>query len=580
MFSKKYILIIFFISLNVCCAQSKLIGDEKDTIVAKIGNDYNVTFQDLRQYFIDWQYNIKYRNRNIYAGYKEALNSLIENQMKRIDFFSRGLNKNKDLMKSMNRIINEEMRVDYFNEQLNSKYVNEKKAREVYNVMDKEVIYYQIVLPLHGNEKKTTLDSLNSKAIQIQTDISKTKDIVKYLKKLSAKNAAFGNLNKINWEQSVTDPVGSVVFNLKKGFTRIIKSVDGFYIVKVTDIKKIKLEPFEKMKNEIMAKLKNVYFPIFEDEFKNEMKESVDEGTLKWNENGLAKIAEWSNIPRFYLSAYEDTIQNVIKNGGNFEILSYHNGSVDLKEYLHLLDDVLIMNPEEEIDNSKIKKFILEAVRDENVIKEARRVITESDIFNPYTKNAVLRYRIAVQYNKAMIENQIPEATEEALLKFYEEHKNSIFYQLQVKYIHARIYTDSVKAANEMKEINKGIPFEKISNSWYNKSFVREKDGELKSYFSTEPPYLAKAAFKLNLNEVAGPIEYTDTSNVKNYAVIKCVNILPEKQLTYDDVKNKIKEKFIDYYREKISKEVDLQLRKKYKVEIFYNVLSNVLSSK
>ena len=83
----------------------------------------------------------------------------------------------------------------------------------------------------------------------------------------------------------------------------------------------------------------------------------------------------------------------------------------------------------------------------------------------------------------------------------------------------------------------------------------------------------------MELNEVAGPIVYTDTSNVKNYAVIKCVNILPEKQLTYDEVKNNIKQKFIDYYRNKISDEVDQQLRKKYKVKIFENVLSNAISA-
>ena len=322
------------------------------------------------------------------------------------------------------------------------------------------------------------------------------------------------------------------------------------------------------------------YFPIFEDEFDKKKKEFVDESTLKWNDKGLTKIAEWSNIPKFYSGAYEDTIQNVLKKGGNFEILSYNKGTVDLKEFLRLLDEVLVMNPDGKINNDIVKEFILKQVRTDNIIKEAKKVIDEKDIFNPYTKNAVLKYRIAVAYNRELIENQIPEATEAALHKFYEEHKDSIFYQLKVKYIHARIYTDSVKAADEIKEIKKGIPFEKISNSWFNKSFVREKDGKLKSYFSTEPPYLAEAAFKLELNEVAGPIEYTDTSNVKNYAVIKCVNILPEKQLTYEEVKNKIKDKFIDYYRNKISDEVDLQLKKKYKVEIFENVLSNALSAK
>ena len=579
MLSKKHISIIFFILLNICYANNKIIRDEKDTIVAKIGHDYNVTFKDLSQYVNDWQYNLKYR-RNIYVAYKVALDALIKNQLKRFDFFERRLNENKDLMRSMNRIINEELSVEYFNELLNLKYVNEKKARDAYNLMDKEVIYYQIVLPLHGDEKKGILDSLKTKALKIQNDISKAKDVEKFVKKYSSENVNDDNPKKVAWEQSISDPVGNVVFNLKKGFTRVIESIDGYYIVKVTDIKKINLEPFEKIRNTIITKLKNVYFPIYEEEFQKIKNGFVDESTLKWNDKGLTKIAEWSNIPKFYSDAYEDTIQNVLKKGGNFELLSYNNGLVDLKEYLRLLDEVVIMNPNGTIDNDEVKKYILETVRTDYIIKEAKKIDKEKDIFNAYTKNAVLKHRIALAYNQELIENQIPEATEAALHKFYEEQRDSIFYQLKVIYIHARIYTDSIKAADEIKEIKKGIPFEKISNSWFNKGFVREKDGKLKSYFSTEPPYLAEAAFKLELNEVAGPIEYTDTSNVKNYAVIKCADILPEKQLTYEDVKNEIKEKFIDYYRNKISNEVDLRLKKKYKVEIFENVLSNALSAK
>lgn len=576
----KFILILYTCTLTLNYADNDVIQNSNDTIIAKIGHDYIVTFKDLSQYVNDWQYNLKYRNRNKYVAYKVALDALIKNQMKRFDFFERRLNENKDLMKSMNRIINEELSVEYFEKLFNSKYVNEKKARDAYKMMGKEVIYYQIVLPLHGDENKGTLDSLKTIALKIQNDIRKAKDVEQFVKKYSSKNIIDDNPKKIAWEQSITDPVGNVVFNLKKGFTRIIVSLDGYYIVKVTDIKKNSLEPYEKMKNDIMSKLRNIYFPIFEDEFDKKKNEFVDESTIKWNDEGLTKIAEWSNIPRFYLDVYEDTIQNVLKKGGNFEILSYNKGLVDLKEYLHLLDEVEIMNPNGKIDNEIVKKFILELVRTDNIIKEAKEVINEKDIFNPYTKNDVLKHRIALQYNRELIENQIPEATKAALHKFYEEQRDSIFYQLKVVYIHARIYTDSLKAADEIKEIKKGIPFEKISNSWLNKSFVREKDGKLNSYFSTEPPYLAEAAFKLELNDVAGPIEYSDTSKVKNYAVIKCVNILPEKQLTYEDVKNKIKEKFINYYRSKISDEVDLRLKKKYHVEIFENTLSQALSTK
>ncbi len=85
----------------------------------------------------------------------------------------------------------------------------------------------------------------------------------------------------------------------------------------------------------------------------------------------------------------------------------------------------------------------------------------------------------------------------------------------------------------------------------------------------------------LSLNESAGPVKYDDSTEGKQFAVIKCFQIQPEKQLTYDDVKgNKIEEEFKNYYRQKISDEVDARLKKKYVVEIFENVLSEAIASK
>lgn len=574
---KKYILIIFLILFNICCAKDKIIKDEKDTIVAKIGQDYNVTFKDLSQYVYDWNYNVKFRNKS--ESYKRALDSLIINQLKRFDFFDRGLDKDENVVRNIRRYINEEIIVEYYENSFVSKYVNEKNALAAYKEMDKEVIVYQIILPIHGKEKKEKLDSLKIKAIEIQNEFSKTNDAEKIVKKYSSKEYNFVNPISISWEQSVKDPVGSVVFKLKKDFTRVIKSIDGYYIVKVIDIKKIDLEPFEKIKNVIISKLKEVYTEVYEKEYEDLKNGFVDEKSLKWNEKSLSKIAEWSNIKGFYSGSYKDTIQNNLNKGGNFEILSYSKGFVDLKEYFRFLYEVVIMDPKTVMDNSKVKEFILEAIRTDNIIKKAKELYSEKDIFNPYTKNTVMKHRITVLYNRNVIENQIPEATEAALHKFYEEQKDSVLYQLNVVETYVRIYSDSTKAADEIKEIRKGIPFEKISNVWFNKSFVRSRDGKLNSYFSSEPPYLAETAFKMGLNEVAGPIKYYNKENGKQFAVIKCVNITPEKQPTYNDVKNTIKKEFKDYYRKKISDEIVLRLRNKYNVEIFQNVLTQVLSA-
>ena len=111
------------------------------------------------------------------------------------------------------------------------------------------------------------------------------------------------------------------------------------------------------------------------------------------------------------------------------------------------------------------------------------------------------------------------------------------------------------------------------------KTFIRQRNGRISSYFSTEPPYLGKAAFELKLNEVAGPIEYTDSAGRIQYAVIKCMATRDEKQLTFEDARKTIVDDFKDYYRNKIAQSVAEKLRKKYTVTIYNDVVKQNLAA-
>ena len=572
----KYMFLLIFFLVLAGCAKDK--SNEDGKIVARIGKDYLVTVKDLKQYVADFNYERKFRVKS--EAYENALNTLIINQLKRFDFFDRKLNENKDLMMKIRRSINNELISNYYNKEFMKKYVNEKKAAEAYKEMDKEVIYNDILLPISENPSKGKVDSLKTIALEIEKGLSNNNDINELIKFYSLKNISTNDQKNITWLQSMSDPVAYVAFKLQKGFTRIIQSSDGFHIIKVIDIKKIKLEPFEKVKDEIITQLKRGYYQVYNKEYDDFRNKQIDKSSIKWNQKGLKQIVKWSSEnSNFYGGAFKDTIQNAILNDNDFEILSYNNGKVDLKEYLRLLDEVIILNPNIVLNSESVKGFILDAVYDDNVIKAAEKIGLEKDLITPYTKDLSIKDRLTYLYNQEVIEASIPEATPEALQKFYNDQKDSIFYQLKKINLFARIYSNSEKAAEEIKVINKGTPFEKVSNSWFVKTYIRERDGSLKSYRSQEPPYLAEAGFKLKLNEVAGPVEYYDSTKGKQFAVIKCIHIQPEKQLTYDEVKDKIVTEFKDYYRQKISDEVAAKLKKKYGVEIFEDTLSQAISS-
>ncbi len=578
--STKYLLFITVFFAVVGRAQDTSTSLEDTNVVARLDKDFVVTLKDLKQYIADWRYEQRFRVKS--EVYRNALNDLIRYRLRIFDFFDRQLDENPVLMAKIRRNINRELMDAFFDKTFVDKYANEKTAAEAYKEMDKEVLCNDITLPMPRHLTKVTLDSLKTIALGIETGLSKSDDIKSLTKSLPSKSFKLNAKRRVTWSETMTDPVAGVVFRLHKGFTRVIESTDGFHIVKVLDIKKVKVEPFEEVKDKIVAQLKKGYYEAYNNAYDDFRHGLVDKNSLRWNQRGLDQLVKWSSEDaRFFGGAYKDTIQNAISNGRNFEILSYRNGRVDLKEYLRFLEEVLVLNPNMTLNSASAKDFILEAVYDNNVVEAATKLGLQKKLVNPNTQDPVIADRLLSLYNQEVIDGSIPEATPEALHGFYEDHKDSIFYQLEVVYIYARIYSDSAKAAADMNEIRSGTPFEKVSDTWWVKMFIRERDGQLKAYRTPGGDYLAKAAFTLNLNESAGPIEYYDSTKGKQFAVIKCFQIQPEKQLTFDDVKGqRIKEEFKNYYRQQISDKIDATLRKKYGVEIFENVLSQAITSK
>ncbi|MFZ1289339.1 MAG: peptidyl-prolyl cis-trans isomerase [Melioribacteraceae bacterium] len=573
---RKYLFFIILTFIIVGCVKAKTNLGEAEKIIAQIGKDYKITLSDLEQYIKDWNYNKKFREKE--KIYNSALNDLITNQLKRFDFFDRKLDQNNELMNLERRSINYEIINTYFDKKFVSKYVNDSTAAKAYKEMDKEIICYDILLPISEKTTKEDLDSLKALALEIENNIFNNIQLDEIIKKHSLENSAIVKTINVSWSQSMNDPIAFVAFQLQKGSTQVLYNLDGFHILKAIDTKIIKLEPFEEVKEEIISDLKKGYYQTYNDEYSAYRKNLIDYSTIIWNESSLDQIVKWSNIDKFFGDAYKDTMQNAISNGNNFEILTYNKGKIDLKEFLRLLDEVVILNPNIILNDGSVKEFISDAVYDDNIVKAARKIGLEKELINPYTKNITIKSKIVYLYNLEIIERNTPEATTENLMKFYNEQRDSVFYQLNKVNIYTRIYSDSADATMEIKKISSGTPFEKISDRWFVKTFIRERDGTLKSFRSIEPPYLAEAAFKLELNQVSGPIEFEDAEKGKQYAVIKAIHILPEKQLSFDEVKGKrIEEDFKNFYRQKISMEIESNLKKKYNAKIFDEELSQAI---
>lgn len=571
------LLAYLFLFMNEGCGTDKL---PDSSIVAEYDADHSVTINELNKYVKDWLYYKKFKDRS--DVYNHALNDMITNQLKRVDFFEKGLDKNEKLIQSISRTINEELVSEYFETQYVSKYTSEEYAKKIYGIMDKEVVYQLIELSKPENASQEQLDSLKEKALAIKSEIDNGKDFSSLVKEYSQNKISLvnnGYMPPVNWRQSILDPVGGIIFRLNKDDVRVLNSDNAFIIVKIIDINKIHVEPFDSIKSKIISDLRNVYLNISFEEYEKDKKELIDENSLEWNTNALEEIVQWSNIPDFYKDKYQEIFANAIKNGDNKVILIYNNNNtLDYKELLRLLNNILILGSSNNIKEEDVKKFILEAIRTDIIVKKADSLDLKQKIFNAYTTNPALKNQIVYLYNQAVVEAKIPEATDEALHRFFKENEDTLYYQLEKRNLFVMVFPAEEDAEKASAKIINGTPFEKVTGSYLVRTYIKERNGEIKSYLSDEKPTFGKAAFEMKESEVSGPVKFEDENGQLKYAVIKCYYVRPEKQLTFNDVKNSITEDFKSYHRKNIEKEVKEELNSKYHPVINEEVLAKIIS--
>ncbi len=460
------------------------------------------------------------------------------------------------------------------------KYTNDEFARKVYGIMNKSVEYREIILKKPKGASKSELSKIEKKALDIKAEIENGADFNTMIQNYSQDKQSVQNNGyepPVVWNQSLSDPVGNAVFNLKENDIRVISTNQDYKIIKVVKVNKVKIEPFEKIKHKLINQIKQIYSQISLDEYNKDRDALIDTTSLKWNEAALKQLVKWSNIPTFSSNAYEDTLTKVISKSDNKTIMTYSNGKVDYNEYLRLVKNILTLNIKKKINEDDIKYFIKEAVTIDKIVNKADSLGLGKEFFNANTKDPEIKDRLVYFYNQAEIEQKIPPLTEENLYGFYKKNKESIFYNLERINLYVMVFNNEEDAKKASDKIKSGTKFEKVTGRFLVKTYVKERDGELKTYRGNEKPIFAEKAFKMKLNEVSGPVVFTEDGQTK-YAILKCKYIRPEKQLTYEEAKKTINEEYKNFYREKLRNEIKKKLAEKYHPKYYYDVVEKMIS--
>ncbi len=578
---KQSLLFVLVLS-SIVSACGRVFAGEQDT-VAIVGAGNAITFGELRTRVHDRSYDRMYETKPRDVAFKVCLGDMIADQLKRIDFFALGLQHDSTLLQGNRRIISEELSIQYYEREYLRKYVNAKAIHDAYAKMKREVVCRRFFVDSTAIDRTKAHDSFMGIAEKLEKERAQGKsydELVATCRRWLAGRGNTGVTDTVTWKKSLGNESSAIIFGLNAGSVRILMSPMSLEIVEITKIRNIPVKPFAEVQDEIYNTLRQMYAYKSFDEYKEARAKLIDEKSVRWNTEGLDKVFSWANSPRFFGGLYADTLAKALADGRNFTILRYRDGTVDVKGFLRLLNDVLILPNRAHYSIADLKTYFLEALRSDKVLKKARALGLEADIFNANTRDPDLKDRIVILYNRREIESKVPPLTEARAREFYAANKDSLYYQLAKSYVYAIITPDKKRIDSLWQMHEQGAPFEKLSHNYFVKGFVRDRgDSIIRSSSSSETPFLGKAAFALTLNQVAGPIRYEDPNQGTQYAIIKCVEQHPEKQLTFDEAQKSMPNDFKQYEMKRIEEKTVERLKAKYGFTIYDDVLTRNLSA-
>jgi hypothetical protein len=567
--------LIFIAGILTNCSN---IQQREADIVASVKGIGDISFNELQNHYRDYQFDLKYRN-NPEQGYQEALQSLVLFKRKVADFKNEEMYENKKLMSPIQRYVNEEIRRLYFEEEYLGKYINEASITSYYQLINKEITYQQLVLNKFYNQNTNPEINVKSRIDQILSEINSGTDfdilVSRYSEDITNNNN--GLMPPINWRNGWLNSTNRAISSMNIGDIEVLESESMYYIIKISDIKIIDIPQLNDIRPTIIKNLREQYLDRALQEFAFMEDNIVDTKDFKWNEEVIKEIAGWSKDDSFFLGKYKDTINEAINLSNNKTIISNDLEDIRYDDLLYFLNDILIPGIEKDISENDLKNYIIEAIRTDLIINKAKDLGYDEKILTENATDA-LEFQYQKIYTIENIDNKLPTPNDTILKEFYNEHKDSLLYQYALTSIYVKLFDEKSEALKMIENINAGESFEQAANRTYKvKSFIKNKEGKINSYYSNEEPIFGNIAFEMEPNEIIGPIN-TYELDVQKFAVIKSSRIIEEKVPTFNEIEN-LEKRFEAYYREQLNQRVKDVLASKYPVLTFDDIISKNIKS-
>lgn len=517
---------------------------------------------------------------------RNYLDQMIDHRLKIINAYQLGLDTSKAIVDQVNLRVQGEMFKRLVELQVIQKIVPENDLVTYYENSKREVKIKQIVIrfdPSNPETKQAALERIK----RVERRLKNREQFEKLAREFSEDQETArkeGDKGYLKWGvTSNTNPIYVTAFRMNENeISDIIEAEDGFYIIKVTDIKTYNspsyLEQKERIQRQFYSlnnkKIEEGYFAYL-DELREKYRMKFIDGSIEFFGQKYYAInqdtASNSSLGAFEQAKVNFNIDSILTEHSKIVLVSFATGELTVQD----LADEMKKIPRarrpyfKNIDEIKnylnarlVPVFLLDQeakrrnlIRDEQVQRQIRA----------FKENLMLR-----DVKRIQVDNKV-NITDDELRQYFEAHRAD--YMHPEKREIQQIFVANQKLADAIvKQARKGADFDRLFKKYNEKESLKETRG--KSEITAGRAVFGKPCFAIDVGQITDPIKLGD-----GYFVNKVLRKIPATEMTFEESKQSVMYKLRRIATERREQEWVAELRKQIDFVVFDNVLVKAFSN-
>ena len=546
-------------------------ASKQSKIVAQIGKD-KITVGELAGDYIEMKKNAQIQIMSdlpLYDQFKEFLDQKIDSRLLVQAAYEKGFDKDPQI----------ESRLEPEKEKL---LMNELFRREVLSkvkVTDKDVADFYKKLG-ESIKVRHILVKTKKEADQIYRDLKKGADFDTLAKEKSIDTRTKdrgGDLGFISWRgMAGAASFKEAAFKLKpQEFSRPVKTLAGWHIIKLDERKKETQKSFEEEKENLKTSLQTMNQQEIGINYMVNLMEQSDlkmvGSTIKMLEEKTRALAATDTLKSPMQGLNLDPAQ-LTEEEKSLPVIKYKGGELKVSEFLPFYNRWPSFQRPALNDEENIKGLVFNYLLAPEILKKLalKKKIDQSKEYKDkltLSKEAM----IADKYRSEIIWKDL--AVDSADLEnFYQINKEKYITPAQVHVLEIMVKTEE-EAKQVLKQLRAGADFKKLAEEKTIRTYAKQSGGDLGRIMKSNYPELFDAAFKLKKNEIGGPIHLLQSPVGEGYSVIKLLEKTEQKQKTLAEVEPMVRNAVTYEKKNSVSRKWVEEARAKTEIKINEPVL-------